>query len=516
MGENLGGVRRPWLWRASALLALAAFYYAVPNARLDFTRFNCHDSESYLALSYSLTHGRGYTRSLPPGRYVSHEMWPPGLPLLLAPATAGADGALDWARVKRTMATVGLLGLVPLWLWVRRLGGAGAADAAALVVALNPLYWHFSHQAMAELPLFLWLVAGLWLIDRTWSQPRLSWRTAALVGLACGLGMLVKGHAAGLALAPLAYLGTTAPRRSPTSRLGHWLIFGLAFTLPYGLWFARNQTVDAPGLDGASHFRQLQIEDPNDPSSPERGLGESIGAMATNLRRYAIYHLPAQVVPALWPAGIFDWRGSGWLALALTLLLLAAAYRARRGIRAALLVAAFAGALNLLYGYGGSPRYWVPVSLLLLTLITMRFAAAAGRLSPGVRSLVAVGGALALAVNLGAYVAANERAPYNPNGPWAELAELFERARDSGLESAGVLTPNSHAFQLMSGLPAPMAAAESTFEHLVARLDGHGQQPPPGSRLLLEVAPWGLFELPAPTAGAVLTGGGPPRYPMEW
>ena len=47
--------------RVVAFALLAAFYLAIPNARPDFSRFNCHDSESYLALSDSLFHGRGYT-----------------------------------------------------------------------------------------------------------------------------------------------------------------------------------------------------------------------------------------------------------------------------------------------------------------------------------------------------------------------------------------------------------------------------------------------------------------------
>lgn len=502
-------------WRALGLLVLAAIYYSIPNARPDFTRFNCHDSESYLALSYSLTHGMGYTRSLPPGAHVPHEMWPPGMPLLLAPATAGAELPLDWTRVKRTTATLGLLGVVPVWLWVRRLAGTRSADSAALVLGLNPFYWHFSHQAMAEMPLLLWLVAGLWLIDRSWSKPHVSIGEAAVVGLACGLGMLIKGHVAGLALAPLAYFGVAGSEQSGRSRAISWIVFSLVLLLPFSVWLLRNQTVDAPGADGFSQLQQVRMADPMDPASEVRGADESLGSMISNLRRYAIYHLPSQTVPGLWPPQVFAWRGSGWPALALTLLLLAAAWASVRGVRAGLLVVAFLGTLNLVYGYGGSPRFWVPVSLLILLLVSIRFTRAVRRLSPTSRRVIALAGTLALLVNLAAYVVAHERTPYNPQGPWGELAGLFIAVREAPLETAGVLTPNPHAFQLTSGLPAPMRVAESTFEHMIARLDGLGPQPPAGSVLILEVAPWGLFELPAPTSGENLTGG-PPGYPMEW
>ncbi len=502
-------------WRLIALLGLAVLYYAIPNARPDFTRFNCHDSESYLALSYSLTHGLGYTRSLAPERYIAHEMWPPGMPVLLTPATVGGEGVLDWTRVKLTMATLGVLGLIPIWLWLRRVGGEGNADVGAITLALNPFYWHFSHQAMAELPLLLWLAAGLWWIDRSWSRERVTPSSAILGGLICGLGLLIKGHAAGLALAPLAYLGAGGSGQTRRSRFSLWLVFCLAFALPFSAWLARNATIEAPGPDGYSQLQQVRMADPMDPSSEERGTVASIGSMLGNLRHHAIYHLPAQIVPGLWPPAVLAWPGSGWLALALTLLLIAAAWDRRRTVRAALLVVAFLSSLNLLYGYGGSPRFWVPVSLLLLPLIAARIARSLTGLSPWTRRALAVAAGLALVVNLASYVSTNERQPYNPEGPWSELARLFETVGASALETAGVLTPNPHAFQLTTGLPAPMVVAESTFEHMVARTDDLGPQPPAGSTLVLEVAPWALYELAAPTSGADLTGG-PPRYPMNW
>lgn len=500
-------------------LAIAALYYAIPNARPDFTRFNCHDSESYLSLAHSLTHGRGYTRSLPPESYVAHEMWPPGTPLLLTPAVASDELPLSWKRVKRTTATLGLLGLLPIWLYARRLGTPSTADLATLATALNPFYWHFSHQAMAELPLFLVLVAGLWWIDRVWSRDRVGSLASGVAGLVCGLGMLVKGHVVGLALAPLAYLGggrTVQPRRR---RLAMWLVFCAAFALPFGAWVLRNQGIEAPGPDGYSQLQQLRLADPMDPLSEQRTAADSVGSMLTHLRRYAIYHLPAQIVPGLWPEEVFAWRGSGWLALPLTLLLVAAAYTRASPVRAAFLVIGFLGALNLIYGYGGSPRFWVPISLLLVVLLSRPLAV---RLSELLRALSApshrlvVGfGAVALLVNLAGYIAVNERQPYNPNGPWAELAALFEAAAREPLDTAGVLTPNPHAFQLTTGHSAPMRVRSASFDHMIARNDGVGPQPPPGSQPVLTVAPWVLYELPRPTSGAELTGG-PPRYPMEW
>lgn len=422
--QNVPGGRSRARLRAVAVFALALFYFALPNDRLDFTRFNSHDSESYLALAYSLSHGAGYTRSLPPADHVAHEMWPPGWPTLLTLSTVGAEQPLDWARVKWTTAALGLLGLVPVWLWVRRFADSAAADAATLVLALNPFYWHFSHQAMAELPLFLWLILGLLWVDRVWSRPHVGWRDALLTGLLSGIGMLIKGHAGALMFAPLAYLGRGGAAQPSRRRATLWAAACVAFLIPFTLWIVRNETVDAPGPDGFSQIQQIRTGDPMDPESTTRGAGESTLSILTKLRRHAIYRVPALAVPGLWPQGALDWPGSGWLALPLSILLVAAAWLRNRAATAALLAVAVLALLNLNYGYGGAARFWLPVALLLLLLVTVRAAAALRTLSPATRRLVTGGAILALTVNLGAYVLAHERAPYNPTGPWSELVEL--------------------------------------------------------------------------------------------
>ena len=159
----------------------------------------------------------------------------------------------------------------------------------------------------------------------------------------------------------------------------------------------------------------------------------------------------------------------------------------------------------------------IPISLAFFVpfLLSGRFARLLAALPAPSRRAAAGAGTLALVASLAGYIAAHERQPYNPNGPWAELAALFEATADEPFDTAGVLTPNPHAFQLTTGHSAPMRVADASFDHMVARNDGVGPQPPAGSRPLLEVAPWVLYELPRRTSGADLTGG-PPRYPMEW
>ena len=76
------------------------------------------------------------------------------------------------------------------------------------------------------------------------------------------------------------------------------------------------------------------------------------------------------------------------------------------------------------------------------------------------------------------------------------------------LQTVGVLTPNPHAFQLTTGLPAPMPtlALNLSYSHMVARLDQRGPQPPAGARLIARVEPWGLFALERPRTREELLG----------
>jgi hypothetical protein len=46
-------------YRFLVFSVVALQYLAVLNARPDFTRFNCHDSESYVALAWDMAHGQG-------------------------------------------------------------------------------------------------------------------------------------------------------------------------------------------------------------------------------------------------------------------------------------------------------------------------------------------------------------------------------------------------------------------------------------------------------------------------
>src|SRR5207253_2025989 len=147
------------------------------------------------------------------GEHVAHRWYPPGLPLILAPAMYAGGPTINWVLVKWTTAVVGLAGVLVVWHLVKRLTcSALTADLAAALVGLSPVYWDFSHMALADVPVTVWIFAALYLVDRIWAKRHVRLAQAFFAGLACGAGMLIRAIAICLFVAPVPYI--VGPRRA--------------------------------------------------------------------------------------------------------------------------------------------------------------------------------------------------------------------------------------------------------------------------------------------------------------
>jgi hypothetical protein len=484
-------------WRLLGFVAIATLYLAIPNARPDFTRFNCQDSSSYLALAQSLAHGRGYTRSLVADVYVPHTTWPPGTSVLLAPASLLPGKTVHWRAVKSTMALVGLSGVLLTWFYLARLSGRrDVADFGALLVALNPFYWDFSHQAMAEIPLTVWLIGGLLLVDCVWARRPVTRFEALGTGFACGIGMMFKGHAGGLVFAPLAYyVGKRGADLSGPSRLGRWALHVVGFAIPQLAWMIRGRLWPAQGFEGLSRFRSILAVDPNDASSRLKSVSEVAATILDNARHHVIYRLPEMTIPFLWPEGLLSAPGMGWIALALSGALLALAIPRRPELLAPGLAALVMAALNVAYAFGGAARFWFPISIVLLLMVAATLGPAVLDSRIGRHGAFRIAFAIFLAINLGLYIRDHEAHPYNRTEPWSEFADLINRtARRADLHPKGVLTANPAAFQLGTGLPAPWGFDDLTFDYLV--IDTNVGQPPKDWPEVASANPWVMVALP--------------------
>lgn len=496
-----------WVWLAA--VAIGAAYFLFPNVRIDFTPFNAHDSESYIALSRSLLEGRGYTRSLDAAIYIPHTTWPPGLPLILMPSVWIAGLPADLLPIKLTMIAIAVAGLFLAVAYALRTTGAPAAGFMVLFgLGLNPYYWHFARVALTEVPTFVWAIVSLLLIDTAYADQAGVGRVRAYaIGLVCGFGMMIRGSFLGMILAPAAQIA--AARAWPGRRqVIEWLIFAAGFATLIGLWALRNRTVDTSGLglDGIDQFRMIAVRDPVDPTSPVRSFAQIAAGIISNIKWQIIYNLPRQVIPGLWPSGL--WRMLGPAAPFLAAILSAAIVAAALSRRGLPLLVTW-GPMALLYtsySWGGSERFWTTISFLIVVAIALawgpRLQGLQARTRRGILALVAMAGL----ASLGTYAAQHERQPFY-DSRFAALAGLFDEIRDRRIEIDAVYTPNPHAFRLMTGRSAPMAligrGIDPVFSHVI--FDRRVLSAPAAlGQILIERENWLLVALTHPMSASVL------------
>lgn len=505
--------------RVIGFLVIALVYAAFPNARPDLTPFNADDSEAYLALSYAITHGLGYTRSLAPGLHLPHTTWPPGMPVLLAPVMAFGALPVPWLLVKASMIGLGLLGIVLAWLYVRQVTRSpAAADGAALLLALMPFYWLASRQAMTQMPTVVFVLAALLLLDRVWASRCPAMWQAVAAGAFAGLGMLLRGTLVGLLLVPLGYaLGPQRSMGAPRRLLARCLLHAAAFCVPSVAWGLRNRSIDRAGLgfDGINQVTMLVAKNSVEQDSPLMSPVELLFNSLDQIRYHIIYNIPDQLLPGLWVAGWRDWPGAPYLAVALTLGVAVLAWPRRMSMAPLLLVLGPYVGLMLIYTWGGSVRYWVPITGLLGVLIVVGLAPGWAALSAVRRRVVLGVLAVAYGVNLGVFVLRFEARPYLAG--MEEMVTLFEQARPLDPAAASVRTEHSVLFTLMTGIPAPMTVAarglEPRYTHAVvnersgADPVGRAQPVVPGATELSAVGAWRLYALPRPMTEAEMVGG---------
>lgn len=513
MNDN-AAAREPGLLhhRLFWLLMLLGVYIAIPNARPDWNVFNIEWSESTVALARNIGQGRGYTRALPPEPYQPYTRWPPALPLLLTPATLLGQERVDWFAIKSVMISIGVLGIVASWALARRLTGSrAAADLASLALALNPLYWAFSHIVMPEIPIVVSLVLGALLIDRAWRGRRLSYLGAVLTGVIAGSALLVRYPCVGLALTPLPYvLSRSTPQQAgesaPTASIGvigSWprkialyVVFLIGFSAPAALWELERSRHDATGFDGFREVHSQYFDAETGALRPWPDIGRD---MIFHAKTRPIYYISRQAIPGVWPHALLNWKGSGVIAITLCAVVILASLPYVRGLWPIWLTIIPFPLLHLPRETTSAPRFWIPASMLMTMIIAAQLGAWSDRWSPRARRGLLAATLLIGGLNLGAYIVSWTRDPFQSKETYPELAlvvEQFARLDLDGAKKPVVFSPCALGFQLTTGRYAPMFDALALCSHAILREDGLGPPIPPGSKRLFTVAPWTCLELP--------------------
>jgi len=440
------------------------------------------------------------------GLYVPHTTWPPGFPLLLAPITAFGL-PIDWLYLKAYMIAIGIAGVALAWSYVRRLTeSAATADVAALAMALLPFYWLFSRTAMTDGPTIACILLALILIDRAWARRRPHALQVTLVGLVCGLAMLLRGTNLCLIVVPLAYgIGSRKAIAGPVRRFVLFALHGVAFSVPSILWAARNSFIDPRGLgfDGVNEYWMLLSAEWWD-SDTLFGISGFVQESIENFKWYAIYRLPEQIIPGLWNAEWRNWSWAPFLAIALTMAILLIALPRKKAFFPLAITIVPYGAFLSIYPRGGYERYWVPVTSLLMLLIVINWEPMLRRLRPIAYSFVVLGIIAAYIANLAVFAQQWERRPYVDD--LGDMLTLFDRVGSLQLHGSAVHAyPHSYLLTLLTGTAAPMTVSERGIEPLYTHLIIHPgdlrdtvQQPPPAARLLMSEGYWQFYALPTP------------------
>jgi len=220
--------------------------------RLAFTglpRVARWDESSYLAIARSLLAGNGYIEL---SGVVDLQQPPLVTMLAMVGLTLGLP--LGWAASGPAHVLLGSLVILPMYGLARELYGRRVGLLAALLgatypaLAVSPLYW----STMTEPPYTLFVLTGLYATLRCSQSLRSeagarapTWAWAALMGVAFGLGYLVRPEALVFLAVMLVYLGLiwlASGRRQPARLLASGAI-AVAITallaLPYVLYLHR-------------------------------------------------------------------------------------------------------------------------------------------------------------------------------------------------------------------------------------------------------------------------------------
>jgi hypothetical protein len=175
---------RFWLSMTGLLLLLYLGYVLLPATSLNLGG----DAAGYLLHARNLAEGQpyadtGYVRN--PHYYFAPEVYPPGLPLLLAPVIAGFG--LNALAIKMVMSLflVGLLGAVVLLL--RGVLPPLYLAGLVLLLGLHPYFWDFRQITLSDIPFATFTILSLAVYSRATSaqgRSRIGW--GGLAGVLAG------------------------------------------------------------------------------------------------------------------------------------------------------------------------------------------------------------------------------------------------------------------------------------------------------------------------------------------
>ena len=164
-------------------------------------------------------------------------MRPPGYPAILAVMRLMHDSPA-FVSLLQTGFGIAVIGLT--YFVGKKLGGEAVGALAAWWVALSPILVIDSSVILTEVPYTAFLLLAVYFVAPLVEHGTLGNRRWAGAGLTLGLATLIRPISL---YAPIAVLVALAASRSRLRNLASGLVFLVAFSVPVGLWMARNHAV---------------------------------------------------------------------------------------------------------------------------------------------------------------------------------------------------------------------------------------------------------------------------------
>jgi hypothetical protein len=359
--QTLSGIR---LTTVVIVAIVAMLYVALPNGVPDFRADQEHDSFTYIILSKSLVSGNGY-----PTKH-----WMPGFPAMLG-ITIRWVGE-DWLRLKLAMIGLSLVTLFIVRQLYARVASPQHATPLALVLAVTPLYYDYSHRLMSEVPFLtlssLALLAFCELSESAGSWRRLSW--AVVLSLSAAGAVMIRGNA--LALLP-ALLIEVFRRRETASLLirGGAIAAFITLIATYGAWSWRCSNQQYHGIDNVTYLQEVCADDIGklwEAGSYSDGVARiGLSGLANRFYQnsvwYQSYRIAELIVPSAGRLASISFKGLGLGLAALCLIPVAlGAISLRKTSPYLFTYLVFSIIIMLVYPTGGSARMLMPAIPLLI------------------------------------------------------------------------------------------------------------------------------------------------------
>ncbi|MDB4533096.1 glycosyltransferase family 39 protein [bacterium] len=338
----------PERYAVGYFIFIAVIYLCFLFPGPEFNTFNKDDSSSFLILGINFADSGVFSADLPGGTLRPHATWPPGFPLFLS-VFLRVFG-VSWFALKLCMVVLGLLNLLVVSQVLRR---SRTGLLVALLTALSPVYFLFSHVLMTEVPFMLLASMVLFLV-----QAKSSPRMLATAGIIAACAFWVRGYAIAFLPACFMFLITQfdLPLLDRLKRIG---CFSVTLVLSVLLWHAYTSAVIEQGTVDTT----TQIFGNGTDFAAWKEMDPPGNVITKNLRKF---HWYIARLPAYFTLGVLEWetvlQNDVWLIPSLFLLLVAlwGWILACRGRRTLLewFVPCFIFLLFALPGKS-NPRYWL-------------------------------------------------------------------------------------------------------------------------------------------------------------